>query len=97
MLWILLPLAYADATRVWDDVVIAPDACEWGYGACSMIASGDEVRAIGSVHERWRYHDPGAVQAREHAFNDPESCVGDPGPVCDDLVDHAFPKSPPSS
>ena len=52
MLRDLLPLAYSDATRVWDDVVIASDACEWGYGACFTIASCAEVRTVGSVHER---------------------------------------------
>ena len=63
----LLPLALADVCAPWSTEVVCTDACEYGYGACSSQWDAGDVQRVGAVHERWRYRDSSAVQAREHA------------------------------
>ena len=46
---------------------VCSDACETGWGVVSKVCNTEAIRNIGQHFERWRFNDPAAVAAREHA------------------------------
>ena len=64
----LLPLANSKCFYPFDPVVYCSDACEYGHGTCRSEWDVETVKNVCSIRERWRFLDPDAIHARDHAL-----------------------------
>ena len=67
----ILPLMCAQASLPWDDVVLASDSSDSGYGVLERTVGAATAGRWGRVSERWRFDFEEATKARAHALSDP--------------------------